>query len=61
MQGWGGGVELQPKGAYPGGLVGAMMVVQTRKAQDASNNLGGERAAPAKPGAGEIYVSSSHT
>ena len=54
-------MELDPQGAYPGGLIGAMMVVQTRKTQDASNNLGGERAAPAKPGAGEIYVSSSHT
>jgi hypothetical protein len=61
MQGWGGGVELQPQGAYPGGLVGAMMVVRARKTHDASNNLGGERAAPAKPGAGETYVSSSYT
>ena len=35
--GW-SGVALQPQGAYQGGSVGAMMVVQTRKTQDASDN-----------------------
>jgi RNA polymerase sigma-70 factor (ECF subfamily) len=47
----GGGVKLHPQGAYPAGLVGAMMVVQTGKTQDASNKQGGERAALAKPDA----------
>ena len=55
-------MELHPQGAYPGGLVEAMMVVQTRETHDASNNQGGKtrRAGYAERGARPMSAVATH-